>query len=507
MSATAKASSSGSLTGSVPSGLLIAGAWRPAATGATFPVDDPATGEVLCHVADAAEDDAQAAIDAAAAAQEAWAGTPIRVRADLLRAAYDELTRRAEEFALLITREMGKPLAEARAEVAYGADFLRWYSEEAWRIEGRHSAQAHGTGRVLTSQQPVGPCVLITPWNFPLAMATRKLAPAFAAGCTAVLKPAGQTPLTSLLFADLVVGLGLPAGVLNVLTTKRSGPITDTLLDDGRVRKLSFTGSTPVGRHLSRACAERFIRASMELGGNAPLLVFADADLDRAVEGALVAKMRNGGESCIAANRIYVQAPIAEAFADRLAARIAALRVGRGTDEGVDVGPMIDARTVADIGELVDDAVSRGAHVATGGAAIDGPGHFFAPTVLTGVPPDARVLQEEIFGPVAPIVAFEDEDEVVHAANATPYGLVAYVFTQDIDRAMRVADRLDTGMVGVNQGLVSNAAAPFGGVKASGMGREGGHEGLEAYLETKYVAIAGPPAPPAMAMDRPGAGA
>jgi succinate-semialdehyde dehydrogenase/glutarate-semialdehyde dehydrogenase len=346
--------------------------------------------------------------------------------------------------------------------------------------------------------------VLITPWNFPLAMATRKIAPALAAGCTAVLKPAGQTPLASLLFAELLVDLGLPAGVLNVLTTKRSGPITETLLDDGRVRKLSFTGSTPVGRRLSAACAERFIRTSMELGGNAPLIVFADADLDRAVEGALVAKMRNGGESCIAANRIYVQSAVAEEFAARLAGRIAALRVGRGTDEGVDVGPMIDAGTVADLEELVDDAVSRGARIVAGGTALEGPGHFFAPTVLTGVPSGARVLEEEIFGPVAPIVEFEDEGEVVRAANATPYGLVAYVFTQDIDRALRVSDRLDTGMVGINQGLVSNAAAPFGGVKASGMGREGGHEGLEAYLETKYVAIAGPPAPPAMPMDRPG---
>jgi succinate-semialdehyde dehydrogenase/glutarate-semialdehyde dehydrogenase len=489
-----------------PTELLIAGAWRPAASGSTFPVDDPAIGEVICEIADAGEGDAQAAIDAAAEAQEQWAATPVRTRADLLRAAYDAVWARADEFALLITREMGKPLAEARAEVAYGADFLRWFSEEAWRIEGRHSAHGQGTGRVLTSRQPVGPCVLITPWNFPLAMATRKIAPALAAGCTAILKPAGQTPLTSLLFADVLVNLGLPAGVLNVLTTKRSGPITDVLLDDGRVRKLSFTGSTPVGRHLNRACAERFIRTSMELGGNAPLLVFADADLDRAVEGALVAKMRNGGESCIAANRIYAEAAVADEFAERLAERIGAMRVGAGTEDGVEVGPLIDARSVRDVDALVREAVDGGARVAAGGGPIDGPGHFFAPTVLTGVAPGARLLEEEIFGPVAPIVPFETEDEAIRAANATPYGLAANVFTQDVDRALRVSDRLDTGMVGVNTGLISNVAAPFGGVKESGLGREGGHEGLDAYLETKYVAIAGAPAPPAMPLERGEAG-
>jgi succinate-semialdehyde dehydrogenase/glutarate-semialdehyde dehydrogenase len=486
-----------------PGRLLIAGEWRPASSGATFPVDDPATGEVIREVADATEADAGAAIDAAAGAQTAWAATPVRERADLLRAAYDAVTARAEEYALLITREMGKPLAESRAEVAYGADFLRWYSEEAWRIDGQHSAHGNGTGRVLTSRQPVGPCLLITPWNFPLAMATRKIAPALAAGCTAIVKPAGQTPLTTLLFADLLVSLGLPAGVLGVLTTKRSGAITNALLDDGRVRKLSFTGSTPVGRQLNRACGERLIRTSMELGGNAPLIVFADADLDRAVEGALIAKMRNGGESCIAANRIYAEAPVAAEFAERLAERMGGLRVGRGTEDGVEVGPLIDAKSVDDVSAMVDDAVARGARVAAGGGAIEGPGHFFAPTVLTDVEPGARVLEEEIFGPVAPIVAFETEDEVIRAANDTPYGLVAYIFTQDIDRALRVSDRLDTGMVGVNQGLVSNAAAPFGGVKASGVGREGGREGLAAYLETKYVAIAGPPAPPAMVLDAP----
>jgi succinate-semialdehyde dehydrogenase / glutarate-semialdehyde dehydrogenase len=485
----------------VPKASLIGEEWRSADGGPTLEVEDPSTGDTLCELPDAGVKDALDALDAAAQAQLGWAATPARARGELLRGAFEAVIERQDELALLITLEMGKPLAESRAEVVYGAEFLRWFSEEAARIGGRYADHPEGTGRVLTRRHPVGPCILVTPWNFPLAMATRKIAPAIAAGCTMVVKPAKQTPLTTLLFARILQDAGLPPGVLNVLTTRSSGELVGALIADGRARKLSFTGSTEVGRVLMGLCAERVMRTSMELGGNAPLIVFDDADLERAVEGALLAKLRNGGESCTAANRIYVQQGIADDFVAAFAERMHAVRVGRGT-EHVEVGPMIDQAGREKIQQLVDDASARGAKVLTGGHALDGRGYFYAPTVLDEVPLDARIMSEEIFGPVAPIVRFAQDSEAIAAANATEFGLVAYAFTQDLDRALRVSDQLDTGMVGINQGVVSNAAAPFGGIKQSGIGREGGPEGLEEYLSTKYIAIASPPVPPAMDMSR-----
>jgi succinate-semialdehyde dehydrogenase / glutarate-semialdehyde dehydrogenase len=483
----------------VPAASLIGGEWRDRGEGDPIAVEDPATGETLIELPSASVQDGVAALDAAARAQQAWAETPARDRAELLRDAFEAVIERREEFALLITLEMGKPLAEARAEVDYGAEFLRWFSEETARIGGRYADHAQNAGRLLTRRHPVGPCLLITPWNFPLAMATRKIAPAIAAGCTMVVKPAKQTPLTTLLFARLLQDGGLPPGVLNVVTSRRAGPLVDALISDGRARKLSFTGSTEVGRVLLASCADRVMRTSMELGGNAPLLVFDDADLDRAVDGAVLAKLRNGGESCTAANRIYVQDGIADEFVAAYAERMAAVQTGRGTGD-VELGPMIDETAIEKIQELVDDAVERGAELLCGGERIDGPGHFYPATVLDRVPAPARALREEIFGPVAPVVRFATEDEAIAAANETEYGLVAYAFTRDLDRALRVSDRLDTGMVGINQGMVSNAAAPFGGVKQSGIGREGGFEGLDEYLATKYVAIASPPSAPAMGL-------
>ena len=487
----------------VPKASLIGGEWRSPDGGPTVSVEDPATGKTLCELPDAGVQDACDALDAAAQAQLEWAGTPARFRGELLRSAFEAVIERRDELALLITLEMGKPLEESRAEVTYGAEFLRWFSEESARIGGRYADHAEGTGRVLTRRHPIGPCILITPWNFPLAMATRKIAPAIAAGCTMVVKPAKQTPLTTLLFARILQDCGLPPGVLNVLTTNSSGWLVEALIADGRARKLSFTGSTEVGRVLMGLCAERVMRTSMELGGNAPLIVFDDADLDRAVQGAVLAKLRNGGESCTAANRIYVQQGIADEFVAAFAERMRAVRVGRGTGQ-VELGPMIDRAGREKIQELVDDASTKGARLLAGGHSLEGPGYFYAPTVLDEVPADARILSEEIFGPVAPIVRFGAEGEAIAAANATEYGLVAYVFTQDLDRALRVSDRLDTGMVGINQGVVSNAAAPFGGIKQSGIGREGGPEGLEEYLTTKYVAIASAPVAPAMDLTRTG---
>jgi succinate-semialdehyde dehydrogenase/glutarate-semialdehyde dehydrogenase len=473
----------------VPTELYIDGRWRPASGGGTLPVEDPSTGETLVEVADAQPADALAALAAAAAHQAEWAGWAPRERGEILRRAYEALTARAEELALLMTLEMGKALGESRAEIAYAADFLRWFSEEAVRIHGRYMVNTTGSGRILTMRQPVGPCVFVTPWNFPMAMGARKLAPAIAAGCTIVVKPAQQTPLSMLALTRILEEAGLPGGVLNTITARRSGAVIEPLLRDPRTRKLSFTGSTEVGRTLIEQSAEQILRVSMELGGNAPFLVFEDADLDAAVEGALTAKMRNVGEACTAANRFHVHESVADEFARRLAERMGALRVGRGTDTDTDVGPLIDDRQRAIVTELVGDAAERGAHVLTGGHALDGPGYFYAPTVLTGVPADARVLAEEIFGPVAPVAAFATEDEAVSAANRTPYGLVAYLYTRDLARALRVAERLESGMVGLNQGIVSNPAAPFGGVKQSGFGREGGFEGIDEYLETKYVAI------------------
>jgi succinate-semialdehyde dehydrogenase/glutarate-semialdehyde dehydrogenase len=473
----------------LPTGLLIDAEWRGARSGATIPVEDPATGEPLAEVADADEDDARTALDAAAAAQPEWATTAPRERAELLRRAFEAVRVARDDLATLISLEMGKPLAEARAEVDYGAEFLRWFSEEAVRLAGDYRVAPDGATRIMVARQPVGPCLLITPWNFPLAMATRKIAPAFAAGCTAILKPATQTPLTSLAFAQILLDAGLPAGVLGVLTTRRAGATTGPMIADGRIRKLSFTGSTEVGRRLLAACGEQVVRSSMELGGNAPFVVFADADLDAAVSGAMLAKMRNMGEACTAANRFFVEEPVAADFAAALADRMAALRVGPGLEPDSEVGPLIDEPARERIAELVEDAVAGGATVRTGGAPRPGRGYFYEPTVLDGVDPSARLCREEIFGPVAPIVAFSGEDEAIRLANDSEYGLVAYAYTRDLHRALRVAERLEAGMVALNRGLVSNAAAPFGGIKHSGLGREGGREGIDDYLDVKYVCV------------------
>ncbi|WP_062525314.1 NAD-dependent succinate-semialdehyde dehydrogenase [Demequina rhizosphaerae] len=477
------------LLDSVPSALYIGGEWTAASSGATFDVHDPSTGDVLASIADATPDDAQRALDAAVAAQDAWAGTAPRKRSDILRRAFDLVRERTEDFALLMTLEMGKPLAEARGEVAYGNEFLRWFSEEAVRITGRYGDNPEGTGRMVVSQRPVGPSYLITPWNFPLAMATRKIAPALAAGCTVVVKPAALTPLTTLLLASVLEEAGVPAGVVNVITTTSSRGVTAPILADPRLRKLSFTGSTEVGRALMKQAADGVLRVSMELGGNAPFLVFEDADLDKAVEGALMAKFRNIGQACTAANRFIVHASVADEFARRVTDRVAAMKVGRGTEDGVAIGPLIDDRAVETSLSLVDDAVARGASVATGGRAVDGPGTFVEPTVVTGVAPGSEILRTEIFGPVLAIATFETEDEAIALANSTEYGLVSYAYTRDLARGHRLIDRLDTGMMGLNAGVVSNAAAPFGGVKQSGIGREGGAEGIHEYLSTKYTLI------------------
>lgn len=476
----------------VPTQLFIGGEWRGATGGGTFAVEDPATATTLAQVADATADDARAALDAAAAAQESWARTAPRKRAEILRGGFEAITARAEEFATVMTLEMGKPLAEARGEVAYGAEFLRWFSEETARIYGRYSPAPDGVQRLLVTKRPVGPCLLITPWNFPLAMATRKSAPALAAGCTMVIKPASLTPLTTLLYAQVMAEAGVPDGVLNVIPTSHSGATTEPLFADPRLRKLSFTGSTEVGRVLLRQASDNVLRTSMELGGNAPLLVFADADLDAALDGAFNAKLRNGGQACTAANRIYVEAGIAEEFAERLAQRIGSVRVGPGVEDGTQLGPVIDSDARDRIGGLVRDAVGDGAKVLAGGEALDRPGYFFAPTVLADVPSGARVMTEEIFGPVAPITTFADEDEAVALANGTPFGLISYVFTTSLARTLRLAERIETGMLAVNSGVISNPAAPFGGVKQSGLGREGSAEGIEEYLETVYVGIADP---------------
>ncbi|HEX8068296.1 MAG TPA: NAD-dependent succinate-semialdehyde dehydrogenase [Thermoleophilaceae bacterium] len=469
--------------------LYVGGEWRDAGGGETLAVEDPSTGETLCEVADATPDDAVAALAAAHEAQAEWRSCPPRDRAEILRRAFDAVVERADELALLMTLEMGKAVSESKAEIAYGAEFLRWFSEEACRIEGRYGVAPNGAGRLLTMRQPVGPCLLITPWNFPLAMGTRKIGPAIAAGCTMVVKPAKQTPLSMLALAEILEEAGLPGGVLNVITSSSSGSVMEPLIRDPRTRKLSFTGSTEVGRKLIEQAADQVLRVSMELGGNAPFLVFDDADVDDAVAGAMIAKMRNVGEACTAANRFHVAAGVADEFAEKLAAKMRELKVGRGTEEGVDVGPLVDHQQVSKVTHLVEDAVGKGARVLVGGSARDGAGYFFDPTVLADVPGDAELLREEIFGPVAPVASFESEEDAVAAANDTEFGLVAYVYTRDLKRALRVCEGLDTGMVGLNQGMVSNPAAPFGGVKQSGFGREGGREGIEEYLETKYVAV------------------
>jgi succinate-semialdehyde dehydrogenase/glutarate-semialdehyde dehydrogenase len=489
-SQTAAAPQESAVLDGVAKQLYIDGSWRDATGGGTLAVEDPATGQTLVEVADAQPDDALAALAAAADAQRRWAAHPPRERGEILRRAFEAIVDRSEELSLLMTLEMGKALAESRAEIAYAAEFFRWFSEEAVRIHGRYMVNTTGKGRILTMRQPVGPCVFVTPWNFPTAMGTRKIAPAIAAGCTMVVKPAQQTPLSMLALAQILEQAGLPAGVLNVITAKRSGEVIEPLLKDPRTRKLSFTGSTEVGRRLIEQSAEQILRVSMELGGNAPFLVFEDADLDAAVEGAMLAKMRNVGEACTAANRFHVHESLADEFARRMAERMGALKVGRGSDPETDVGPLIDENQRAKVAELVDDASRRGARVLLGGQPVGERGYFYAPTVLTDVPQDARLLDEEIFGPVAPVATFSSDDQAIEAANRTEYGLVAYVYTRDLDRAFAVCEGIETGMVGLNQGVVSNPAAPFGGVKHSGFGREGGFEGIGEYLETKYVALA-----------------
>ncbi|MFD6156577.1 NAD-dependent succinate-semialdehyde dehydrogenase [Nocardia sp. NPDC060256] len=471
----------------VPTGLYIDGQWCE--TNAELPVHDPATGQPLCAVADASSRDGLDALAAAHAAQSAWAATPPRARADVLMRAHHALLDDTDRLALIMTLEMGKPLTEARGEIAYAAEFFRWFAEEAVRLDGGYLPAPTGGARFLVTKQPVGPSLLITPWNFPMAMGARKIAPALAAGCTSVVKPAEQTPLSMLALADLLDRVGVPRGVVNVLTTADPGALMTPLILDTRSRKLSFTGSTAVGKRLLEQCAQTVMRTSMELGGNAAFIVFDDADLDEAVEGALAAKMRNIGQACTAANRIFVQRAIIDEFSPRLATRMAALPMGRGTEPGIVVGPLIDADAVTKVTELVADARRRGAQVLTGGTAIEGPGNFYPATVLTGVPDDAAMCHTEIFGPVASLAVFDTEDEVVARANNTPYGLVGYVFTEHLRRGLRVCEALETGMVGLNQGVVSNPAAPFGGVKESGLGREGGAIGIDEFLETKYIGV------------------
>jgi succinate-semialdehyde dehydrogenase / glutarate-semialdehyde dehydrogenase len=474
---------------SVPRRLLIGGEWRDASGAGQLDVEDPATGEPIARVADAQEQDALAALAAAAQAQRAWAASAPRDRGEVLRRAYEMIVARSDELALLMTLEMGKAVSESRAEITYAAEFFRWFSEEAVRVHGRYMVNTTGAGRIITMRQPVGPCVFVTPWNFPMAMGTRKIAPAVAAGCTMVVKPAQQTPLSMLALAQILEQAGLPAGVLNVITARHSGAVIEPLLKDQRTRKLSFTGSTEVGRLLMEQAADKVLRVSMELGGDAPFLVFADADLEAALDGAMIAKLRNVGEACTAANRFHVHESIADQFADGLAQRMRGLRVGPGTDPATDVGPLIDEAQRAKVSELVSDATQRGARLLIGGQRLDGPGYFYEPTVLAGVTADARVLSEEIFGPVAPVAAFSSDEQALAAANRTEYGLVAYLYTKDLERAFRMCEGIEAGMVGLNQGYVSNPAAPFGGVKQSGFGREGGFEGIGEYLETKYVAM------------------
>jgi succinate-semialdehyde dehydrogenase/glutarate-semialdehyde dehydrogenase len=475
------------LLGQVPDGLYIGGQWRPATGGRTFAVTDPSTGETVKEIADASVEDGVAALDAASEAFPSWSTTPARHRAEILRRAFDLLTERKDDFALLMTIEMGKPLKESAGEVTYGGEFLRWFSEEAAHVQGRYGANPEGTGRMIVTQHPVGPCYLITPWNFPLAMATRKIAPALAAGCTVVVKPASQTPLTTSLFVQLLEDAGVPAGVVNVINTSTSGPVSEAIISDPRLRKLSFTGSTSVGQKLLEQAATGVLRTSMELGGNAPFIVFEDADLDKAVEGALAAKFRNIGEACTAANRFIVHSSIAEEFARRITGRVQDFRTGRGTDEGVTIGPLIDERAVEKVSELVRDAVANGATLRIGGEVLARPGTFFAATVLSDVRPGSQILREEIFGPVVAIVSFTEEDDAVRLANDTEFGLISYVYTQNLARGMRMIERLETGMLGLNVGVVSNPAAPFGGWKLSGLGREGGAEGIHEYLQTKYT--------------------
>jgi succinate-semialdehyde dehydrogenase / glutarate-semialdehyde dehydrogenase len=478
-----------SVVENVPKQLWIGGEWRDGSDGDKLAIEDPSTGETLTEVADGTEDDAKAALTAACDAQEEWAATPPNTRAEILQKAFETLGERAEDLALLMTLEMGKTVTESKGEIAYASEFFRWFAGEALRMDGYFKTAGNGSGRVLVMRQPVGPCLMITPWNFPTAMGTRKIGPAVAAGCTMVIKPAQQTPLSMLALAEILHECGLPPGVLNVITSSSSGSTMGPLIADDRLRKLTFTGSTEVGRSLMEQASQNILKTSMELGGNAPFLIFDDADVDAAVEGAMIAKMRNVGEACTSANRFHVADAVADEFATKLGEKMGAMKIGRGTEEGVEVGPLIDDDQRSKVAELVQDATGKGASTVVGGSRVDGSGYFYEPTVLSDVPDDANLLVEEIFGPVAPVKGFGDEDEAVAAANDTEFGLVAYVYTNDLKRALRVCERLETGMIGLNQGLVSNAGAPFGGWKQSGVGREGGNEGIAEYLETKYVAV------------------
>ncbi|MGB0970811.1 MAG: NAD-dependent succinate-semialdehyde dehydrogenase [Mycobacterium sp.] len=479
-----------SFLASVPTGLWIGGQERAGSSNSSrFDVLNPANDEVLTSVADATAEDAVAALEAACAVQDDWAATPPRDRGEILRSVFESLTRRADEIAAVMTLEMGKVLAESKGEVKYGSEFFRWFAEEAVRIGGRYTSAPAGTGRIMVTKEPVGPCYAVTPWNFPLAMGTRKIGPALAAGCTMIVKPAHETPLSMLLLAKLIDEAGLPKGVLSVLPTTKPREVTAALIDDGRIRKLTFTGSTGVGKALAKQASDALLRQSLELGGNAPFVVFDDADVDAAVEGAILAKMRNGGEACTAANRFHVANAVREEFTEKLVKRMSEFVLGNGLDPEATLGPLVSGKQVASVEDLVSDAVSRGATVAVGGVAPGGPGNFYPATVLTDVPGDARILREEVFGPVAPIIGFDSEEEGIAAANDTEYGLAAYVYTQSLDRALRAAERIRAGMVGVNRGVISDPAAPFGGVKESGLGREGGSEGIEEYLDTKYIAL------------------
>lgn len=480
------------LLAKVPSQLFIAGKWVDGSGGKTIDVTDPSTGKVIKTIADATPEDGIRCLDAAVVAQEEWAATAPRLRSDLLRKAFERVTELKDEFALLMTLEMGKPLAEAAGEVAYGAEFLRWFSEEAVRITGRYGSNPEGTGRTIVTHLPVGPSFLITPWNFPLAMATRKVGPALAAGCTVLIKPATLTPLTTLYFVKILEEVGVPAGVVNVFTTSTTAAVSNPIITDPRLRKLSFTGSTSVGQQLMKLAADNVLRTSMELGGNAPFIVFEDADLDKAVDGAMMAKFRNIGQACTAANRFIVHESIADEFSRRVTERVKAMKIGRGTEEGVAIGPLIDDKAVAKAHELVQDALEKGARLETGGKALEGPGTFFEPTVITDVQAGSDILTEEIFGPVLSITTFRDEADAIRLANDTEYGLVGYVYTQDLRRGQRMIEKLHTGMMGLNAGVISNASAPFGGVKMSGLGREGGFEGIHEYLSTKYTMTPNP---------------
>lgn len=478
-----------SLPFDVPSGLLIGGHWVPSGDGATFEVTDPSTGRAIATIADAQPADGLLALDAAADSFATWSRTPARDRGELLRAVFESVHSHADEFAHLITLEMGKPLAESEAEVRYGAEFLRWFSEEAVRIDGHFGQLPEGTGSMVVSRRGVGPSYLVTPWNFPLAMATRKLGPALAAGCTAIVKPAGQTPLTTLFLASLFQKAGAPDGVVNVITTTRSSAVSAQIIADRRLRKLSFTGSTGVGQALLKQAADNVLRTSMELGGNAPFLVFEDADLDTAVDGAMAAKFRNIGQACTAANRFIVQRSVVDEFVTRMEQRVLALKLGPGLDRETTIGPLIDEAAVRKLEQLLTGAVDDGARIVTGGVRGVAGGSFFEPTLVRDVSPASALYREEIFGPVVSVTGFDDEAHAVELANGSEYGLAAYVYTRDLARVHRLIDSIETGMMGVNAGVISNAAAPFGGVKHSGMGREGGAEGIREYLDTKYTFI------------------